>query len=129
MDRQRWAPIVDRFIDDLRAFEFGGRKLDVRENVKFFGGHFPKWIHKSFPLSVCVLSIEIKKIFMDEWSGYPDCTCISMIKEATTTKKNTARTDTKDRKGIDINDTPECTTTIKTIKRGESVCRALNVFK
>lgn len=40
MDRQRWAPVVDRFIADLRAFDFLGRRLDVRENVRFRGGHF-----------------------------------------------------------------------------------------
>ncbi|NQT16340.1 MAG: N-formylglutamate amidohydrolase [Planctomycetes bacterium] len=72
MDRQRWEPIVDRFLTDLRAFDFLGRRLDVRENVKFFGGEFAKWIHGRFPSSVCVLSIEFKKFFMDEWSGELD---------------------------------------------------------
>ena len=42
MDRQRWAPIVDRFLTDLRAFDFLGRPLDVLENVKFAGGEFAK---------------------------------------------------------------------------------------
>ncbi len=72
MDRQRWEPIVERFLTDLRAFDFLGRRLDVRENVKFFGGEFAKWIHGRFPSSVCVLSIEFKKFFMDEWSGELD---------------------------------------------------------
>jgi len=69
MDRRRWGPIVDRFLTDLRGFDFLGRRLDVRENVKFFGGQFARWIHGRFPSSVCVLSIEFKKFFMDEWSG------------------------------------------------------------
>jgi hypothetical protein len=72
MDRERWAPIVDRFIAELRSVDFLGRNLDVRENVKFFGGQFPRWIHENFPESGCAIAIEFKKFFMDEWTGQPD---------------------------------------------------------
>lgn len=72
MDRERWAPLVDRFIADLRNYNFRGRSLDVRENVKFKGGQFSRWIHQTFPESACSLAIEFKKFFMDEWSGKPD---------------------------------------------------------
>jgi hypothetical protein len=82
MDRVRWAPVVDRFIVDLRNFDFFGRNLDLRENVKFRGGFFPTWIHQNFPESVCVLSIEFKKFFMDEWSGEPDRLQLSAIERA-----------------------------------------------
>ncbi len=69
MDRAKWGPLVDRFMEDLRTFDFLGRKLDVRENVKFRGGHFSQWIHESFPGAGCSLAIEYKKFFMDEWTG------------------------------------------------------------
>jgi N-formylglutamate deformylase len=69
MDRERWAPIVDRFKTDLSEYNFPGRHLDVRENIKFFGRGFPSWIHSHFPESACVLSVEVKKFFMDEWTG------------------------------------------------------------
>jgi N-formylglutamate deformylase len=69
MDRNRWAQLVDRFIGDLTAFEFLGRHLDVRENVKFRGGRFSAWIHENFPNSGCCLAVEVKKFFMDEWTG------------------------------------------------------------
>ena len=72
MDRNRWASIVDSFIADLSAFGFLGRQLDVRENVKSRGGQFGRWTHENFPHSGCVLSIEFKKFFMDEWTGVPD---------------------------------------------------------
>lgn len=71
MDRRRWSPVVDGFIEALRAFDFLGRRLDVRENVNFRGGHFSRWVHRTFPDSACVLAIEVKKFFMDEWSGEP----------------------------------------------------------
>lgn len=72
MDRAYWTPIIDRFISDLRAFDFKGRNLDVRENVKFQGGGFGRWIHATFPRQVCAIAIEFKKSFMDEWTGEPD---------------------------------------------------------
>jgi N-formylglutamate deformylase len=72
MDRHKWAPVVDRFIDQLRIFDFQGRHLDVRENVKFRGGYFPRWIHETFPNSGCAVAVEFKKVFMDEWTGELD---------------------------------------------------------
>ncbi|NTV38611.1 MAG: N-formylglutamate amidohydrolase [Demequinaceae bacterium] len=69
LDRERWGPLVDRFISDLRGFDYFGRSLDVRENVRFRGGHFSGWVHENFPDSACCLAIEFKKIFMDEWTG------------------------------------------------------------
>ncbi len=82
MDRARWASIVDRSIVDLRNFDFLGRHLDVRENVKSRGGFFPAWIHAQFPKSVCVLTINVKKFFMDEWTGEFDRIHLNAIKRA-----------------------------------------------
>lgn len=72
MDRARWATVVDGFISELKSFDFQGRRLDVRENVKFTGGNFCGWIHRTFPESVCALAVEFKKVFMDEWTGEAD---------------------------------------------------------
>jgi len=74
MDRKRWAPVVDRLIGNLRSFDFFGRRLDVRENVKWTGGAFSQWIHNTFPKYGCSFAIEFKKIFMNEWTGelYPE---------------------------------------------------------
>jgi N-formylglutamate deformylase len=69
MHRARWAPLVDRMITELRNCDDLGRQLDVRENVKFMGGNFSRWIHETFPETGCSIAIELKKFFMDEWSG------------------------------------------------------------
>lgn len=82
MDRERWAPVVDRFISNLRAAEVQGQLLDVRENVKFQGGYFPEWIHTTFPDTGCALAIEFKKTFMDEWTGEPDEVAIDALRDA-----------------------------------------------
>jgi N-formylglutamate deformylase len=73
-DRRNWAPVIDRFMSDLAGFDFPGGRLDVRENVNFRGGHCGEWAHTTYPGSVCVLSIEVKKFFMDEWTGRLDPT-------------------------------------------------------
>lgn len=79
-DRDQWADIVDCCARSLREYDFSGRHLDVRENVKFKGGWFPQWIHQNFPGSVCCISLEVKKFFMDEWSGKPDWRQVEAIR-------------------------------------------------
>ncbi len=82
MNRKQWASVVDTFIDTLRAFDFQGGKLDVRENVKFFGGNHPRWAHEKFPKAACVIAVEFKKFFMDEWTGKPDEELVEAIGDA-----------------------------------------------
>lgn len=82
MERKRWAPLVDRFIRELSGFDFLGRRLDVRENVRFQGGQIPKWIHANYPETGCALAVEVKKFFMDEWTSDCDETQYAAIYEA-----------------------------------------------
>jgi N-formylglutamate amidohydrolase len=72
MQRTFWSPVVERWLSEMRNFDYMGRRLDVRENIKFFGGNLPGWIHENFPQTVCALAIEVKKFFMDEWTGELD---------------------------------------------------------
>ncbi len=83
-DRARWADVVDGFMADLRdgARDAGMEGLDVRENVKFEGGQVGKWIHERYGRDACVLSIEFKKTFMDEWSGEPDRAHLDRLRAA-----------------------------------------------
>ncbi|HKX13341.1 MAG TPA: N-formylglutamate amidohydrolase, partial [bacterium] len=80
--RELWGPTIDRFIADFRGFNFQGRHLDVRENVKFLGGNFPRWVHRTFPQTGLALAVEFKKIFMDEWSGELDLAVHRALGEA-----------------------------------------------
>ena len=82
MNREYWAPLIERFMNDLEKYDFLGRHLDVRENIKFQGGNFSRWVHQQFPETVCSIAIEFKKFFMDEWTGKPDQVLVSAIKEA-----------------------------------------------
>jgi N-formylglutamate amidohydrolase len=82
LNREYWQPVIERFMQDMRHFDFMGRQLDVRENVKFQGGHFAQWIHTNFPRSACVLSIEVKKFFMNEWTHQPDMEKMAAVHQA-----------------------------------------------
>ncbi len=82
LDREKWGALVDRFISDLSSFDLNGRRLDVRENVKFKGGQQVKWIHKNFVDGGCGLAIEFKKFWMDEWTGQRDEQMVAAIHAA-----------------------------------------------
>lgn len=72
LDRARFAPVVDAFIESLRAAPGFGAPLDVRENVRFRGANVAAWVHEHYPGQGAVLAIEFKKTFMDEWTGELD---------------------------------------------------------
>ena len=73
MPREHWAFLVDPLIEAMAAFDFNGRRLDVRENVAFEGmGEQTRFIHERYPHRACAIALEFKKFFMDEWTGKPD---------------------------------------------------------
>jgi N-formylglutamate deformylase len=72
VDRARWGTLVDRFMGDLAEQGAGGHRLDVRENVRFRGGHLALWVNSRYPDRGCALAIEMKKTYMDEWTGEVD---------------------------------------------------------
>jgi N-formylglutamate amidohydrolase len=82
VDRERWGGLVDRFMADLGTAEIGGRLLDVRENVRFRGGHLSRWVHAAFPGQACCLAVEVKKFFMDERTGEIDGPMWAGVQEA-----------------------------------------------
>ena len=71
MDHDTWDPLVQKVIDTFKRFDYDGRRLDVRENVKFKGGYFGQWLFEHYGNNICPISIEFKKFFMDEWTGEP----------------------------------------------------------
>jgi hypothetical protein len=69
INRAVWGDVVDTLIDTLSTYNFEGRHLSVAENVKFQGGYFGEWLSTRYQDVVCPISIEIKKFFMNEWTG------------------------------------------------------------
>lgn len=82
LDRRRWGHVVERFVEVLRGARIDGRRLDVRENVNFRGGELSRWVHAHFGDRGCALAIEVKKFFMDEWSGRVDVRALDAVGDA-----------------------------------------------
>lgn len=72
--RNKWRELIEQFIHTVQNQQISTHKIDIRENIKFKGGFVSKYINDHYGDKGCVLSIEFRKDFMDEWSGqvYPD---------------------------------------------------------
>jgi len=85
MDRARWAPLLDAFIDALSAQTVDDAPIDVRENVAFEGrGEQTRFIHERFARTGCAIAVEFKKVFMDEWTGEPSPDTLVQFRKALT---------------------------------------------
>jgi N-formylglutamate deformylase len=82
LDRTRWGHVVDAFIGELRTQIVDGHPLDVRENVRFRGGHLSRWVAANYPDTGCTLALEFKKLFMDEWTGECDTAHVAQLRNA-----------------------------------------------
>ncbi len=82
VDPMIWRALVERFTADLQQQDVQGHRLDVRENVKFRGGEMSKWVHRTFPETGVALAIELKKTFMDEWTGRLDVAHLDDLRRA-----------------------------------------------
>lgn len=76
---RHWAALARGLMEDLGHGTLRGRRLHVRENVPFGGGFLSQWVNATYPRTGCALSIEVKKIFMDEWTGAGDAAAIEAI--------------------------------------------------
>ena len=82
LDRDRWGSVVGAFMATLAEQVAAGERLDVRENVRFEGGHLSRWINERYEGRGCALAIELKKVFMDEWTGEVDETHLRELNHA-----------------------------------------------
>ena len=79
---EKWKPVADAFIESLRSNTFDGARLDARENVRFEGRQVASWVHESYGDVGCALAIELKKVFMDEWTAALDPGRLSSLGDA-----------------------------------------------
>ncbi|MET0566534.1 MAG: N-formylglutamate amidohydrolase [Acidimicrobiia bacterium] len=79
---EKWKPVADAFTESLRSNTFDGVRLDVRENVRFEGRALAGWVHENYGELGCALAIEVKKVFMDEWTGEVDPKRVAQLGDA-----------------------------------------------
>jgi N-formylglutamate amidohydrolase len=81
---ERWKGVADVFVESMRENTLDGVELDVRENIRFQGRQVARWVHDDYGETSCALAIEIKKVFMDEWSGEVDHDRLRQLGDALT---------------------------------------------
>lgn len=69
VNRARFGDWIDDFVSRLSGITINGRKLRVAENDIFSGGYLSRRLCGAYYDRLLVLAVEIKKIYMDEWTG------------------------------------------------------------
>ncbi|HJU81559.1 MAG TPA: N-formylglutamate amidohydrolase [Acidimicrobiia bacterium] len=67
----RWRQVAEAFCESMARQFVGGEAIDARQNVKFRGRQLAAWVNERYRANGCALAIELKKVWMDEWSGEP----------------------------------------------------------
>ncbi len=81
LDRAVYGGLLDRFVAQLDTAPFKDGTADARVNVRWpDGGNFPEWLHARFGAAACVMTLEYKKAFMDEWTGQADILALQQLR-------------------------------------------------
>ncbi|MHB9878089.1 N-formylglutamate amidohydrolase [Pacificimonas sp. ICDLI1SI03] len=82
LNKELYGPLLDRFAAGLRSRAVRGETPDVRVNVRWEdGGNFPEWLHATYGDAACVITLEYKKIFMDEWGRTADILAMQDLRD------------------------------------------------
>ena len=82
MNHNIYGDLLARFAEDLRSVPVCGRPPEVGINKRWEGGgNFPEWLHSVFGDEACVITLEYKKIFMDEWTGHANILALQHLRE------------------------------------------------
>ncbi|MEW4467837.1 N-formylglutamate amidohydrolase [Parasphingorhabdus sp. JC815] len=82
MNHSIYGKLLNRMAYQLGNMPVCGRLPDVGVNVRWKdGGHFPEWLHKTYGDDACVITLEYKKSFMDEWTGQVDILALQHLRE------------------------------------------------
>lgn len=68
---EKWQHVIEGVLESIQSQQILEEPIDIRENIKFKGGYLAQHILKKHGRHGCVLSIEFRKDFMNEWTGLP----------------------------------------------------------
>lgn len=82
LNKAVYGDLLETFAQGLRSRPVRGRSPDVRVNIRWpDGGNFPEWLHAIYGDAACVITLEYKKIFMDEWGESADILALQDLRE------------------------------------------------
>lgn len=82
IDRARWAAPVEAFLGALGRASFRGAPVTVAENTPFGGGDLARRLTERHGDRLLVLSVELRKSFMDERTGVVDDDALGRLHQA-----------------------------------------------
>lgn len=82
-DSEKFSDSIRVMREVLENSRIRGREIFVGENIRYpTGGHFPEWVYSTYKENVCCITLEIKKIYMNEWTGQVDLVAVEDIRVA-----------------------------------------------
>ena len=82
MNHRIYGDLLESFAQELRSAPVCGRQPHVGVNVRWEdGGNFPEWLHEIYGDDACVITLEYKKSFMDEWTGQANVLALQHLRE------------------------------------------------
>lgn len=91
-DRDRFGEVVDALWTRLSETRIDERTADVRANVRFpDGGNWPEWVFAQYGEHVCTITLEYKKMFMNEWTGRADIALLQRLRSGLAAATDDAR--------------------------------------
>ncbi|WP_206436027.1 N-formylglutamate amidohydrolase [Altericroceibacterium xinjiangense] len=82
LNKDVYGNLLEGFKAGLQSRQVRGRTPDVQVNVRWEdGGNFPEWLHATYGDAACVLTLEFKKIFMDEWGCGADILALQELRD------------------------------------------------
>jgi hypothetical protein len=82
MNHDVYGDLLARFAEELRSVPVCGQPPRVGVNIRWKdGGNFPEWLHSIYGDDACVITLEYKKSFMDEWTGQANILALQHLRE------------------------------------------------
>lgn len=82
MNHDVYGDLLAGFAEELRAVPVRGQPPRVGVNIRWEdGGNFPEWLHSIYSDDACVITLEYKKSFMDEWTGEANILALQALRE------------------------------------------------
>lgn len=92
MNHDVYGDLLARFGEELRSVSVCGQTPHVAVNKRWIdGGNFPEWLHSLYGDAACVITLEYKKSFMDEWTGQVNVLALQHLREGLARAVKTAR--------------------------------------
>ncbi len=82
MNHDIYGDLLACFAEELRSVPVCGKTPQVGVNIRWEdGGNFPEWLHSIYGDDACVITLEYKKSFMDEWTGQANILALQHLRE------------------------------------------------